>query len=170
MLYPSNISAGSGRSCEANKPRATLILRSGPDGGSSELWMGGADSAIGDVVREEDLRGAYLIDCAAEMPARFREAAIRWLPCVFPDMEGMPACYPRLQSLAAELAPLFSGERRRGTPHRVYVMCQQGLNRSGLVTGLILRAAGMDAGAVLALLRHRRPGSLANLAYAELLR
>lgn len=51
---------------------------------------------------------------------------------------------------------------------RVMVRCQWGLNRSGLVVGLALRALGMPGDDVLALIRQRRsPWALSNRLFAE---
>jgi protein-tyrosine phosphatase len=41
-------------------------------------------------------------------------------------------------------------------------MCQHGMNRSGLVSGLILRGLGMDPRETIERIRLARPGALAN--------
>jgi hypothetical protein len=81
-----------------------------------------------------------------------------------------------LSALASSIAVCLSGGRpEEGWPHpadppaRVYVMCQQGMNRSGLLAGLILRALGVDAEAALAAVA-TRPGALTNQTYARLVR
>ena len=91
-------------------------------------------------------------------------------------MEQVPHEYARLSELAASSAACSTGaERDDGWPHpdqpptRLYVMCQQGMNRSGLLAGLILRALGISADDALAAIA-TRPGALTNRTYADLIR
>jgi protein-tyrosine phosphatase len=44
-------------------------------------------------------------------------------------------------------------------------MCQHGMNRSGLVTGLLLRALGIGPRETVERIRLARPGALANDAF-----
>ena len=54
------------------EPRATRLPITHRDDIEVELWVGGADSAIGDPVEEHHLEGAWLIDCAGDLPQRFK--------------------------------------------------------------------------------------------------
>lgn len=132
--------------------------------------MGGADAIHGDLVRVEDVRDAWVVDLAGDLPLAQREAAALWLPRVFADLEDTPANLARLRELAATIAGALRGERTLlapTAPARVYVLCGHGLNRSGLVTGLLLRALGLDAAEAAAAIA-TRPGALNNRTYARL--
>jgi hypothetical protein len=51
---------------------------------------------------------------------------------------------------------------------RVLIRCQAGLNRSGLVTALVLMCAGYTAGDAIRLIRERRsPSALCNASFAD---
>ena len=159
-----------------SEPRASRIPIIGRDDIPTELWMGGADSLFGDPVEAESLRDAWVVDLAGDMPAAHRAACACWLPRVFADVEQVPHEYARLSELAASIAVCITGaERDDGWPHpdqpptRLYVMCQQGMNRSGLLAGLILRALGVSADDALTAIASR-PGALTNRTYAELIR
>lgn len=157
-------------------PRASRIAIPDRAHLAVELWMGGADSLHGEPVQPADLRDAWLIDLAGDMPEPYRAACSHWLPRVFADVETAPHGYERLLTLARGIAACIAGapdvvgwERPATPPRRVYVMCQQGMNRSGLLTGLILRALGVPADAALAAIA-TRPGALSNQTYARLVR
>ncbi len=49
-------------------------------------------------------------------------------------------------------------------------MCQHGMNRSGLVSGLILRSLGVDPESAIQRIRKARPGALANDGFVDMLR
>lgn len=158
-------------------PRATLIADI-DEGLPVQLWMGGANAARGVPLSATDLHDAVLVDCAGELPPRLRAAAARVIPFVFPDLEAVPQRYARLLALADDLARFLQGQTSAADPgpseaaapkRRLYVLCQQGMNRSALITGLTLRAAGFRGEETLALLRARRPGCLTNLTYAGLI-
>jgi hypothetical protein len=158
------------------EPRASRIPILGRGEVATELWMGGADSLHGDLLTPDDLCDAWVIDLAGDMPAAHRQACAHWLPSVFADIEGVPHGYERLSALASSIAACLTGTvEGDGWPHparppaRIYVMCQQGMNRSGLLTGLILRALGVEAEAALAAVA-TRPGALTNQTYARLVR
>ncbi len=140
--------------------------------------MGGADSAVGDAVRPNDLGGAWVVDCAGDLPEPHRRAAALWLPRTFLDVEEEPPVYHRIASLARSLARCLAGVREdcagwehpADPPARLYVICSQGLNRSGLVVGRILRELGLTGDEALALLARYRPGAVNNLTFARLVR
>jgi hypothetical protein len=159
----------------AYEPRASRIPIPGRGDLTTELWMGGANSLHGDLLVPAELCDAWLIDLAGEMPEEHRLACACWLPRVFADVEAIPQRYDRLDALARSVAACISGERQRDSwphpaepPRRVFVMCQQGMNRSGLVTGLILRALGVSTADTLAAIASR-PGALTNQTYLRLL-
>jgi protein-tyrosine phosphatase len=74
-----------------------------------------------------------------------------------PDLDRLHA----VAQLAATLA------RRQQS---VLTHCRMGLNRSGLMVGVILTYLGMSGAAAIELLRARRPGALFNNVFAEYLR
>jgi hypothetical protein len=144
----------------------------------TELWMGGANSLHGELLLPADLRDAWVIDLAGDLPDAYRVAAACWLARVFADVEQVPYAYDRLAALAVSIAACLRGaqdEERKGWPHpaiapaRLYIMCQQGMNRSGLLTGLILRALGVASEAALTAVASR-PGALTNQTYVRLVR
>lgn len=157
-------------------PRASRIRATELDRLGVELWMGGADALHGELVQPENLHDAWLLDVAGDMPPAYRAACGHWLSRVFADMEQPPQAYHRLQQLASSIAACISGAVAESTwehpahpPRRVYVMCQQGMNRSGLLTGLILRALGVSIEDTLTAIA-TRPGALTNQTYVALLR
>jgi len=149
-------------------PRASRLLAAGDSPATrTEIWMGGAHSHIGEELSHNSLASAWLIDCAGDMDPSFRSSTGRWLACVFPDLDGPLASSNRV----AEVVQLTLDSIASGgdAPERVYVMCQHGMNRSGLVTGLILRAIGVNVDDALASIASR-PGALNNQTYVRLLR
>src|SRR5262249_31308327 len=61
-------------------------------------------------------------------------------------------------------------EQMATPPPRLYILCQQGLNRSGLLTGLVLRALGVSAQDVIASIASQRgTGALSNLTFVRLI-
>lgn len=157
-------------------PRAFRIPIRGREDITTELWMGGAASGFGDPVQAEDLCDAWIVDLAGDMPETHRTACAHCLSCVLVDTEAMPAQYDRLAALARSIAACLSGaaagagwEHPAAPPRRLYVMCNQGMNRSGLLVGLILRALGVPAEEALAAIVSR-PGALNNQTFARLVR
>jgi hypothetical protein len=158
------------------EPRASRIAVPGRVDLTTELWMGGAYSLHGDLLRPEDFAGAWVIDVAGDLSPSQQAACALWLPCVFSDFEEVPPVYSRLTRLARSIAACLIGaeaddgwEHPTTPPRRIYLLCNQGLNRSGLVTGLILRALGVPAEDTLAAIA-ARPGSLSNRTFARLVR
>jgi hypothetical protein len=158
------------------EPRATRIAITHRDDIDVELWLGGADTSLGDAVEASHLEGAWLIDCAGDLPAEFKAAAAAWFPRVFADIEVVPSSYHRLESLAREVAAAVLGEALEATelahherPARLMVMCKQGFNRSALMAGLILKELGAAPEDVIAAIRTARPGALTNQTFVRLL-
>lgn len=141
-------------------PRASLVLAAGEAANNAtEIWMGGAHSHVGEEITHEAVNSAWLIDCAGEIDATYRTATGRWLACVFPDLDGPLASSNRVAEVVQlTLESISSGS----APERVYVMCQHGMNRSGLVTGLLLRGLGVEPRETVERIRRARPGALAN--------
>lgn len=159
------------------EPRASRIVTPALEGLRTELWMGGANTHVGDLVLIEHLREAWLVDVAGDLPEAHRSAAALWLPRVFADMHAEPHNLARLRSLADSLAGALRGgpaeqwwEHPQEPPARLYVMCQQGLNRSGLVMGLLLRSLGVPGDEAVGAISAVRPGALNNAAFARLVR
>ena len=154
-----------------NEPRASRIVLPRLPGIGTQLWMGGSQSLVGEQVTPADLADAVVIDCAGDLPRAHRAAAQRYVPCVFLDVEREPSSFPRVAALVHELATAIGAAAAGGdgAPHRVFVFCQYGLNRSGLITGLLLRALGASAEDVLRGVRLARPGSLNNLTFGQLI-
>lgn len=148
-------------------PRATRLTASVLTAVRTELWMGGVHTSVGEPMHPAHLGEAWVVDCAGELPASIVAGAARHLPRVFADIEAVPSNLGRIDALVVEIAEALRGAQ---APGRVYVMCQQGLNRSGLVTALLLRALGAASDEALETIRRARPGALNNVTFAELVR
>jgi len=59
--------------------------------------------------------------------------------------------------------------KKKPQPLRVLVHCAQGMNRSGLLNGIILILSGMKGKDAVKLIREKRPGALVNFVFAEYL-
>ena len=148
------------------EPRAARLVLPRADLGT-EVWVGGAHAAGGERIEDAHLDGAWLVDCSGDLPADFAALAARHIPRVFADTEAIPANYDRILALAAELAALLAAET--GAPERLYVLCQQGMNRSALVAGRLLRALGASPEATIEAIRRGRPGALSNVTFVRLI-
>ena len=160
-----------------SEPRATRIVVPEHAGVAADLWMGGAHSAAGELLLPHHLAGAWVVDCAGDMPAHYRPAAAWWTVRVFQDYEELPPAWPALADLARSIGRCLGGETNGHAaehpaepPARLYVLCNQGMNRSGLVMGRVLRALGLTGDEALDLLRRHRPGAVNNLTFARLIR
>ena len=158
-------------------PRATRIPIAHRDDVTTELWMGGSYTAFGQPLAASDLRGAWLVDCVGELTDVFRDAAAACFMRVFEDIDDVPSSYARIDALARAIGRVMVGaapgdalEAPPEPPDRVYVLCKQGLNRSALVAGRILRELGATGPAAVAEIRRRRPGALTNLTFERLIR
>jgi hypothetical protein len=147
-------------------PRASLVSTILRPQGDLRIWMGGAHTALGVDVTPEVVGSAFVLDCAGDLPISLREAAMRFQPCVFLDVEGRPATLPRLLQIAESVLAECD---RAGGPTDVISLCTHGMNRSGLLTGLVLRAIGYPGGDAVAMIRAARPGALSNQSFARLL-
>lgn len=150
-------------------PRASLVLAAGEAANThTEIWMGGAHSVVGELLVPGDLAGSWLIDCAGEFDRAYRDSLGRWLSCVFPDLDGPLSASNRVHHVVEEAVnAVLAGN---GTaPERIYVMCQHGMNRSGLVAGLIMRSFGVTPVEAVDRIRAARPGALANDSFRRLI-
>ncbi len=150
------------------EPRATRILLPHRADIRVEIWMGGTDSLLGEPISLHDVAEAHVIDLAGDLPDEFRRHAGRYIPRVFMDAEMRPFAYPRLASLIDELAETARGNAD-ASPVRIYILCQYGMNRSGLLTGLLLRALGERSDDSVERIRRLRPGALSNQTYIALI-
>lgn len=155
-------------------PRATRILLPAGPAITTELWMGGANTAVGEPITSDLLKDAWVIDCAGDMPDPLRSAAKLWLYRVFSDLEEIPSAWRRIDALAASVGGCLiqrggpAIDHPSDPPARLFVLCTQGLNRSGLVMGRVLRAMGMTGADALATLTAHRPGALNNMTFTRL--
>jgi hypothetical protein len=150
---------------EREPPRASLIAMSG-ELCASAILFGGAHTPHGNDVLLEGLERAWVIDCAGDMPRTYRERAERWYARVFPDLDGDVPALLRLRELVGEVAVHL--QAGNGAPDRIYVMCQHGMNRSALVTGMLLRELGLGGEEALRRLVAARPGALSNHAFRRI--
>jgi FtsP/CotA-like multicopper oxidase with cupredoxin domain len=156
---------------EPEPPRATRIPFPATAAGR-ELWMGGTASLLGEPLYPRILAGTLVVDCAGELPPVWQRAAGLYLPCVFSDLDATPAQLARLEHLAQQLAETLRGGSAlvNGGIARVCVLCQVGMNRSGLLVGLTLRVLGAGGEEAIAVIRRARPGALSNETFARLIR
>ncbi len=63
----------------AHEPRASRILLPAGAPLATQLWMGGADTSLGEPLEPVHLLSAWVVDCANDMPAAHRDAAGLWL-------------------------------------------------------------------------------------------
>ena len=134
------------------------------------LWQGGTedDHVVGrhvpadhhDVVAGRSPRFDVVVTLYADaQPAPWGVEELRF---GFPDAALTPAFAERAVALARH------AHRRWKDGARVLVRCQAGVNRSGLVTTLVLMLEGMSAHDAIALVRSRRaPAVLDNRAFVR---
>lgn len=146
-------------------PRASLLSPAG-ELATTAIWMGGAHTPHGHPIALKGLASAWVIDCAGDMPAAYRAAAGRWFSRVFPDLDHVPPAFAAISGLADEVAALI--EAKAGAPSHLYVVCQHGMNRSGLVAGLVMRRLGLDGAAAVDRITAARPGALSNQAFRRI--
>ena len=150
-------------------PRATLLVAGGTFPGiGTSVWMGGAQSHTGDEMLPAALAAAWVFDAAGEMPPGLRGATGVWLPCVFADLDSVPLHLDRIHATVRRAADAMRAPDQ--TPEAIYSVCQYGMNRSGLLAGLLLCELGMGGDEAVALIRSRRPGSLSNQAFERIIR
>jgi len=150
-------------------PRASLLLAAGEAANRhTEIWMGGAHSLVGETLEVSALSTSWLIDCAGDIDHAYRRATARFVACVFPDLDGPLASSNRVAGVVEEVLAATT-QSNGSAPERVYIMCQHGMNRSGLVSGLVLRGLGIEGREAVNRIRLARPGALANEYFRHLL-
>jgi len=86
---------------------------------------------------------------------------------VFADIDAVPSGLPSIRDMVREAASAMDA-RSADAPTNVYVVCQHGMNRSGLVAGLLLRELGMSGAEAVERICSARPGALSNQAFRRL--
>ena len=130
------------------------------------LWQGGTSesSLLGQPTKPSHSRGRRPFDLivtlyAVEQPAPWGVEEIRY---GFPDAELDPRDLDRVREVAD-----YAAERWKAGD-RVLIRCQAGVNRSGLVTALVLLAEGWRPRRILEHLRAcRSPNVLSNSDFRE---
>lgn len=147
--------------------KASLLLSRGElPGLRAAIWMGGAHSRTGEPLFEAGLGSAVVVDAAGDLPREWRTSAQAWLPCVFGDIDSVPVMLDRIHATVRTVAEML---RDGEAPEAVYSMCQHGMNRSGLIAGLLLRELGMGGDDAIRLIRERRRGALSNWSFVGLI-
>ena len=156
----------------ADFPHASLLVTAGElPGLRANIWMGGAHSHVGTPITVEAAGQGWFVDCAGDMPPLYRAASRRWILCVFADLDHRPPNLHYIEQNVRELVMAAQHPQHAGThtaPEDVYILCQHGMNRSGLVAGLLLRSLGMTGDDALRRIAARRIGSLSNLAFRDI--
>lgn len=147
-------------------PRASLLALAG-ELCAPGIWMGGAHTHRGNEIRIESIARSWIIDCAGDMPPAYRASAGRWLVRVFADIDERPPGLGALRAMVREVADAVGGGAP-GAPDHVYVVCQHGMNRSGLVAGLLLREFGVSGDEAVERICRARPGALSNQVFRRL--
>ena len=145
-----------------------MVRRGELPGLLADIWMGGAHSHVGEPMHAQQLAAACVIECAGDLPAFYSPATKLWVPCVFVDVEGRPVRFDRLLAIAGQVADAARGHGDMPV-ERVYSICTHGMNRSGLMAGLVLRELGMDGTSVVERILERRPGALSNVSFRRIL-
>jgi len=127
--------------------------------------MGGAHTHFGQPIALDTIERAWVVDCAGDMPGDYRARAARWFPRVFADLDAVPPAMDAIRALAASVS---AGLASNDAPEHLYIVCQHGMNRSGLVAGLVLRELGLPGTAAVSRILAARPGALSNQAFRRL--
>jgi hypothetical protein len=158
-----------------HEPRASRIRHARALELPCEIWMGGSDSIVGEPVTIPDLASSIVVDCAGDLAEPLRDRCGLYVPRVFMDAEVRPFSYSRLAQLVHGLALVAGGAPApadlagdEASLSRIYIFCQYGMNRSGLITGMLLRALGVETEDALAAIRRARPGALSNHTFCAL--
>ena len=125
------------------------------------LWQGGRPDI------DEDYSGKYdLVVLAAEEYQPEHLIGVRVVHAPIPDEEfsELPEEIDAVRRAVYEVT--YALKRNR----RVLVTCLMGMNRSGLITALVLRRFfGMSADEAIARIRRARPGALSNALFVEMI-
>lgn len=132
----------------------------------ADIWMGGSQSPVGEPLSAAALKTSWIIDCAGEMPAWYRAQVGRWVPCVFADIDSRPSQLSRIEAVVRDAASVVGSD---SAPSDIIIVCQQGMNRSGLLSGMLLRAVGFAGHEAVDRIVERRPGALSNLTFRQII-
>lgn len=150
-------------------PHPTSWPAYAPDQILPRLYQGGTedDHVVGEAIPADHYRGERPFDLivtlyADSQPAPWGVEEIRF---GFPDGNLTESVIERVLRIA------LTAHDRWIAGERVLIRCQAGVNRSGLVTALVLMLQGMSAEEAIALLRERRsPVVLSNSYFERFLR
>lgn len=133
------------------------------------LFQGGTedDHVVGDRVPYDHYRGERRFDLIVTLYADAQPApwGVEEIRFGFPDAHLTDSAIKRVMRIA------LTAHQRWQAGDRVLVRCQAGVNRSGLVTALVLMHDGMNADEAIALIRQQRsPRVLSNSDFERFLR
>lgn len=140
-----------------------------PDQILPRLFQGGTedDHVIGEAIPADHYRGERRFDLVVTLYADAQPApwGVEEIRFGFPDGRLTESAIERVLRIA------LTAHNRWIAGERVLIRCQAGVNRSGLVTALVLMLQGMSADEAIALLRERRsPMVLSNSDFERFLR
>ena len=133
------------------------------------LFQGGTenDQVVGDRVPSDHYRGEHPFDLIVTLYADAQPApwGVEEIRFGFPDAHLTESAIERVMRIAT------AAHERWQAGDRILVRCQAGVNRSGLVTALVLMHDGMSAGEAIDLIRQQRsPRALSNSHFERFLR
>lgn len=153
---------------DGDHARASQLVAPGElPGLRTAIWMGGSHTHIGVPLAEAAMETSWVIDCAGGMPPRYRVEASRWVSCVFADIDARPTQAARIEEIVREVA--VAVRHPEASAADIFVVCQHGMNRSGLVAGLLLRELGFSPADAVSRITERRPGALSNVVFRQML-
>jgi protein-tyrosine phosphatase len=89
---------------------------------------------------------------------------VQYIHLPLPDGQVTPAVIQKVESLSSEIVFLLQSNKR------VLVHCRGGRNRSGLITGLVLKKLlGVSGATAVELVQRARPRALANMHFVRYL-
>lgn len=109
------------------------------------------------------MRASLVVDCVGTLTESEQIAQGR-LRCIFKDLDTFPS---QIRTIAAT-AKTIAGALRDPAGGDVFIICEYGANRSGLVAALVLRELGLDAPEAIAKVQQARTGSLSNERFRRL--
>ena len=136
-----------------------------PDQILPRLFQGGTedDHVIGEAIPADHYRGERRFDLVVTLYADAQPApwGVEEIRFGFPDGGLTESTIERVLRIA------LTTHERWSSGERVLIRCQAGVNRSGLVTALVLMLHGMAADEAIVLLRERRSQMVLNNSHFE---
>ena len=136
-----------------------------PDQILPRLFQGGTedDHVIGEAIPADHYRGERRFDLVVTLYADAQPApwGVEEIRFGFPDGGLTESTIERVLRIA------LTAHERWSSGERVLIRCQAGVNRSGLVTALVLMLHGMAADEAIVLLRERRSQMVLNNSHFE---